>query len=104
MPAGVRIPQVVDIREAIELYWRKTEIGTGDICKLFGISRERAGKLKAVARAVMNERGTISYNAMCVNTDVAFEAWGLRIADLEKRYAKLQKLEETKGETTSCAS
>lgn len=94
MSAGVRIPQVADIRAAIELYWRKTEIGTNDICGLFRVSRERAAKLKAVARAEMNERKTVNYNAMCVNTAVAYESWGLRIDDLERRLTKLQKLKE----------
>lgn len=94
MSAGVRIPQVKDIRAAIELYWSKTEIGTNDICGLFGVNRDRAAKLKAVAREEMEKRKTINYNAMCVNTEVAYEAWGLQIADLERRYAKLQKLRE----------
>lgn len=94
MSAGVRIPQVKDIRAAIELYWSKTEIGTNDICGLFGVNRDRAAKLKAVAREAMEERKTINYNALCVNTEVAYEAWGLQIADLERRYSKLQKLRE----------
>lgn len=94
MSAGVRIPQVADIRAAIELYWSKTEIGTNDICALFGTGRDRAAKLKNVARALMEERQTINYNASRVNTEVAYEAWGLQIADLERRYAKLQKLRE----------
>ena len=94
MSAGVRIPQVKDIRAAIELYWSKTEIGTNDICGLFGVNRDRAAKLKAVAREAMEERKTINYNALCVNTEVAYESWGLQIADLERRYTKLQKLRE----------
>ena len=53
---NVRIPQVASIRDAIELYWSRTEIGTNDICTLFGgIGRERAGKLKSVAREYMRE-------------------------------------------------
>lgn len=94
MNQNVRIPQVKDIRAAIELYWSKTEIGTNDICELFGVNRDRAARLKSVARARMEERKTINYNAACVNTEDAFEAWGLQIADLERRHAKLQKLRE----------
>lgn len=94
MSASVRIPQIKDIRAAIELYWSKTEIGTSDIAALFGVNRERAGKLKGVARELMNERKTINYNAMYVNTEIAYEAWGLQISDLERRFAKLQKLKE----------
>ncbi len=94
---GVRIPQVADIRSAIELYWSKTEIGTNDICALFGVNRERAAKLKGVAREKMSERGTINYNSMCVNTEVAYESWGLQIGDLERRYAKLRKLKEAQS-------
>lgn len=94
MTAGVRVPQVSDLRGAIELYWRKTEIGTNDICKLFGVNRQRAGKLKEVARDLMGTRSTVNYDARCVNTEVAYEAWGLEIGNLERRYAKLRKLEE----------
>lgn len=90
---NVRIPQVASIRDAIELYWSRTEIGTNDICTLFGgIGRERAGKLKSVAREYMREHNTINYNPMYVNTEAAYAAWGLRIEDLERRYAKLQKI------------
>lgn len=88
---GVRVPQVADIRAAIELYWKNTEIGTNDICRLFGVSRERAGKLKELARVKMREEHTINYNPLCVNTEVAYEVWGIPIRSLEKRYAKLKE-------------
>lgn len=88
----VRVPQVADIRAAIELYWSKIEIGTNDICALFGgIGRERAGKLKAWAREEMQKRGTVNFNPMYVNTEVAYEVWGLKINDLERRYNKLKQ-------------
>lgn len=32
-----------------------------------------------------------NWNALAVNTDCAFEAWGLNINDLERRYIKLRK-------------
>ena len=89
---GVRVPQVANLRDAIELYWKNTEIGTNDICHLFGINRERAAKLKELVRVKMREVHTINYNPMCVNTEVAYEVWGIPIKSLEKRYAKLKEL------------
>ena len=32
------------------------------------------------------------FNPVCVNTEVAFDVWGIDIADVEKRVARLKKL------------
>ena len=94
---GVRIPQIRDPLAAIRLFYSKTELSTGDIRELFAagkgkrISGERALKLKKLAREAMHEKGIPSYDATKCNTDVAYEVWGINIADLERRYAKLQK-------------
>jgi len=41
----------------------------------------------------MNERSTPVWNAQRVNTEIAYEAWGLNITDLERRLKKLKALE-----------
>jgi hypothetical protein len=47
--------------------------------------------MKNIVFDEMDERGMTRYNNTTVNTDVAFEVWGLNIADLERRYSKLRK-------------
>lgn len=92
---GVRIPQVSDHRYAIELFYSRTELSTGDIRELFKsasdvrISGERALKLKEMAREKQIEDGVPIYDAQRVNTEVAYKVWGIDIHKLEKAYKKL---------------
>ena len=41
----------------------------------------------------MTERNTPVWNAQRVNTEIAYEAWGLNITDLEHRLKKLKAME-----------
>lgn len=99
---AVRVPQIRDPLAAIRLYYSKTELSTGDIRDLFVDNRgnriggERALKLKKLAKAEADNRGIPNYDAMKCNTDVAYEVWGIKISDLERRYEKLQKYREEK--------
>lgn len=89
----VRIPQITDIRTAIELYYTRLELDNADIKKLFGVtSNTTVGKLKTLVREIMAEKNILFRDPRCVNTIVAYEAWGLNIKDLEERYTNLQKL------------
>ncbi len=90
----VRIPQLTDIKTAIRMYYERTELSNKDIETLFGKhSSSTIAGLKSMARQKMTENNTPSWNAQRVNTEVAFEAWGLSIDDLEKRYKKLKQFE-----------
>lgn len=89
----VRIPQLVDIREAIRIYYTKRELRNADIKTLFGeIGTARLSKLKDLARDAMREQDVPTLDDMAVNTDCAFQAWGISITELEKNYAKLKRL------------
>lgn len=91
--SAVRIPQITDIKKAIEIYYKWIEIGNQQIMELFGkMSRARLVRLKKLAQAKMIETETICWNATCVNTKAAYAAWGLDISDLEARYKKLRQL------------
>ncbi len=93
----VRIPQISSIETALRLYYSKIELSTTDVKNLFGgVSDTVAWKLKKKAKELMTERGTTIWNARNVNTEVAYESWGLNIADLERRQEKLKKLEDKK--------
>ena len=87
----VRIPGLKDIPTAIRIYYKKHELTTSDIIELFGCCAPTAKKMKDMARELMGERDVPNWNALAVNTDCAFEAWGLNINDLERRYKKLLK-------------
>jgi hypothetical protein len=67
-------------------------MGNNEIEQLFGkMSSQKRVKMKNIVFDEMDERGMTRYNNTTVNTDVAFEVWGLNIADLERRYSKLRK-------------
>jgi hypothetical protein len=89
--AKVRVPGVRDIATAIRMYYEKHELTSSDIVELFGVCMVTAKRLKDMARDLMGERDVPNWNALAVNTDCAFEAWGLDIDDLERRYKKLLK-------------
>ena len=42
----------------------------------------------------MEELGIPLMNNRTVDADAAYQAWGLNIGDLERRYAKIKKMEE----------
>lgn len=90
---NVRIPQVSSLETAIRLYYEHDELSNKDIVELFGkIGSGTVWKLKQKALALMQERNTPVWNAQRVNTEVAYEAWGLNIKKLEFRYNKLKTL------------
>ncbi len=90
----VRIPQITSVETALQLYYKRIELSGADIKELFGeISNCTIAKLKNKARELMRERNTPMWNSQNVNTEVAYEAWGLNIESLERKFAKLQKLE-----------
>ncbi len=93
----VRIPQISDHKFAIELFYKNTELSTGDIRELFKsssgvrIGGERALKLKALARKAQSETKTPIYDPQRVNTEIAYKTWGIDIHQLERRYKKLRE-------------
>ena len=91
---GVRTPQIADIETAVRIYYEKIELSSKDIQELFPGAKGASTitRLKGKARERMAEEGALVYNSRCVNTEVAFRAWGLDIEDLEKRLAKLRRL------------
>ncbi len=89
----VRIPQLKNIETAIRLYYERIELSNSDIRELFGnLSSTTMVKLKKKAEEVMTEENIMRWNTLCVNTEAAYKAWGLDIADLERRQKKLVAL------------
>ncbi len=89
----IKRPNVRDIDAAVRLYYEKFELSGSDIQAIFGAkSSSTVSKLKKIVREEMAKTGRLPYDQHNVPTDVAFAAWGLDIADLERRRAKLMKL------------
>ncbi len=90
----VRIPQITSIETALRLYYERIELSSSDIKELFGkVSDCTVAKLKNRAREIMREENTPVWNARNVNTEAAYKAWGLEIESLERRFAKIRKME-----------
>ena len=88
----VRVPQVQDLETAIRLYYERNELSSADIKALFGCSESTVAKLKRLAKERMREEGTISWNALQVNTEAAWRAWGLDITKMEQGLRRLRQL------------
>ena len=84
--------QLNDIGKAIKIYYSRIEMSNSDIKTLFGCGDGTAIKLKRIAKEKVLEKNIPIFDSRMVNTQAAFEAWGLDIQDLEKRYAKLKKI------------
>lgn len=103
--AMVRIPQIVDIEVAIRLYYEKDRLYNKDIKTLFGnLSSSKIVILKNIVKEKMLEREIIIYDAMSVNTDIAYEVWGISIENLEARLKKLRQLKLRTIETSATTS
>lgn len=76
----------------LKIYYTYTELTNVEICELFGVSRSTAKRYKDTALNLQIEREHKTMRPNAVNTKDAFDAWGIDIADIEKRREKLIKL------------
>ena len=90
----MNIPQITSIENALQIYYSNSEIGNKEIASLFGsLSSATISRLKKIAKDEMEKREMLSYGMYKVNTAIAFSAWGIDAADLEKRMKKLKELD-----------
>lgn len=89
----INVPQITSIENAISIYYNHSELGNDEIKKLFGNrASSTISKLKKHVRDEMYQQGVFSFGTHTVNTEIAFETWGLKISDLEERLTKLKQL------------
>ena len=86
--------KIKDIETAVSIYYTYPELGSAEVCRLFGCSTSSATRLKAKARDYQKQKDVITYSDSNVNTKCAYEAWGIDIADLEKRLLKYQRIKK----------
>lgn len=95
MSCRVRIPQITSIETAVKLYYSRLALSNKDIEVLFGkLGKATVARLKDLAREQMITDDVKAWNALNVNTPSAYKAWGLDIAELERRNEKLKQLEK----------
>lgn len=85
--------RLADPQTVLTVYYECREISNAEMQKLFGaVGQSTITRLKKRALELMRERGVSRLGRHSVNTEVAFEAWGIDIADMERRFAKQKKL------------
>ena len=89
----MKVKQIADIETAIRIYYQYPEIDNNQMRELFGkICSSTAARYK---KAVKDEQIKRNVKTMCidaVNTEVAYDVWGIDVADLERRLKKLKSL------------
>lgn len=87
-----------DIDTALRIYYSNIEIGNAEMKELFvgktgkAPSGSTLNRLKNEALQLMAKRNIKQYRAYKVNTEIAYEAWGIDIKSLEYKHNKLKKL------------
>lgn len=87
-------PKVVSMMTAFNIYYEHYELDSAQIKELFGCSSSTATKLKKAARRYQEAQGVMTFSDTTVNTKCAYEAWGIDIADIEKRVRRYQKIKK----------
>ena len=81
------------IDTALVIYYTYPEIGNAEIKALFGpISSRTIMRYKEIVREEQMKRGVKTAQKFTINTDVAYELWGIDVKDLERRRNKLKQL------------
>lgn len=83
---------VPNIETAVRLYYSRTELGNKEIRELFSCGKNSAVTLKKRAKELMAKRAIKCWNAKNVDTETAYQAWGLDIQKLEERLKKITSL------------
>lgn len=89
----MKVKPFVSIDEAIRIYYTYPELGNKEIRALFGnLGNSTISNYKKAVREVQIERKVKTSQKDAVNTDIAYEVWGIDVNDLERRRKKLQEL------------
>lgn len=86
-----------NLKAAVKLYYSKPELETRDIKEIFECSLSTAKRLKDQVKKVQIEKGRLTFSNSTVNTEIAFEVWGIDVDQAEKNLFKLQRLIEKTG-------
>ncbi len=88
-----RMFKVQNLETALRIYYSTPELTSEDIRQLFGnVSAGTITNLKRPVFEKMREGKYFCCTRHAVNTKLAYEVWGLDVADMEARYKKYKKL------------
>lgn len=83
----------VNIDTALRIYYQYPEIGNKEIRELFGsIGNSTISTYKKAVQKVQAEKNVMTSQICTINTEVAYEVWGINVEDLERRRDKLKAL------------
>lgn len=82
-----------DIKTAVEIYDRNVEIGNAEIFKLFGAGKQKTAQLKNAVKAVMKARDIKTMMPHNIDTETAYEVWGININRYRQRLRQILKSE-----------
>ena len=89
----MKFKQVVNIDTALRIYYSFNEIGNKELVKLFGPTSSRTlTRYKDAVKAVQFERGVKTSGQYTINTELAYEVFGIDVARLERNRKKLISL------------
>jgi hypothetical protein len=89
----MNIPNITSVETALTIYYNNPEIGNKEITALFGKhSPTTISKLKKMVKAEMDKQGLFSYGLNTIQTEMAYDVWGIDIKGLERRFKKIKEL------------
>ena len=87
----IRIPCIVSVEKAVQIYDERPRLRNGDVMELFGCGLSKAVQLRAYVNQWMRDRNLSTTGDPTVNTGEAFRAWELDIDDLRQRLNNILK-------------
>ena len=89
----MKVKRIADIDTALYIYYRYHEIGNEEIKELFGgLGSATLTKYKKAVQEEQIKQNVKTSQLYTINPEVAYEVWGIDVAELEKRRDKLKKL------------
>lgn len=89
----MKVKPISGIDTALRIFYQYTEIGNKEIRELFGgLGSSTLAHYKKAVREKQAEEGIVTSQLNTVDTDTAYQVWGIDVKKLEERRAKLKKL------------
>ena len=88
----IALVRISDVSSVVKMYYSKTELSNSDIREIFNCGSTAASRLKKQALEYQVQKEVQTFNAKCVDTECAFQAWGIDIEKLERMAKKLSQL------------
>ncbi|MGN0148790.1 MAG: hypothetical protein ACI4C7_00895 [Clostridia bacterium] len=89
----MKVKRITSIDTALRIYYTYPEIGNKEMRELFGnTSNDTISRYKKAVREEQDKRKVRTSQMNTINTEVAYDVWGIDVKDLERRRDKLKRL------------